>query len=151
MLFASIADKKARLWEVAAIVSVPGAAPQIVHADVMWEPQPVLLTAFVALQPVSRAMGPTRFLPRTHSKPHPARVVARGDATELGEKPPPSWLGLLETGDAAIYDGRLLHCGGANRADGPRVLLYVTFQSEAADGKGEADTLDQLVRELRRE
>ena len=30
------------------------------------------------------------------------------------------------------YDGRLLHCGGANRSDELRVLFYLTFR--AADG-----------------
>ena len=33
------------------------------------------------------------------------------------------------------YDGRLLHCGGANRSDELRVLLYLTFR--AADGGGQ--------------
>ena len=135
----ALGGREATLWELAAIVSVPGAPPQIVHADAMWTESPLLLTAFVALQPVTRAMGPTRFLPRTHAHPSHARVVARGDATELGRgsRPPPSWVGLLDAGDAALYDGRLLHCGGANRADRPRALLYVTFRA-AAGGAGAA-------------
>ena len=142
----ALGGRDAQLWELAAIVSVPGAAPQIVHADATWTARPLLLTAFVALQPVSREMGPTRFLPRTHADPAHAKIVARGDATGLGGggsggrgeggkrapaagRPPPSWVGLLETGDAAFYDGRLLHCGGANRSDRPRALFYLTFRS----------------------
>ncbi len=121
----------AELWEVSAIVSVPGAPPQVVHADAMWTPEPLLLTAFVGLQPVARTMGPTRFLPRTHTSAEPAEAVAMGDATSLGASAPPSWVGLLGAGDAALYDGRLLHCGGANRADRPRALFYVTFRAEA--------------------
>ena len=127
----------AELWELAAIISAPGAPPQIVHADATWTADPLLLTAFVALQEVTREMGPTRFLPRTHSDPKHARIVARSDATNLmvhthkrGEgKPPPSWVGLLKRGEAAFYDGRLLHSGGANRSDKERVLLYVTYRA----------------------
>ena len=33
------------------------------------------------------------------------------------------------------YDGRLLHCGGANRSDELRVLFYLTFR---AAGGGQA-------------
>ena len=51
------------------------------------------------------------------------------------------------------WDGRLLHCGGANRNDRnePRVLLYVTFRNPAAVGETvdrSACTLKQLRREL---
>jgi len=77
--------------------------------------------------------------------------------------PPPSCVGLLRAGEAALYDGRLLHCGGANRSDQLRVLFYVTFR--AAEGGGalgdegggaEADrdstlSLEELVGSLREE
>ena len=49
-----------------------------------------------------------------------------------GARAPPSRVALLDAGDAALYDGRLLHCGGANRSDELRVLFYLTFR--AADG-----------------
>ena len=57
---------RAELWELGALISAPGAAAQIVHADVVWRPKPSLHTAFVALQPIDRALGSTRFLPNTH-------------------------------------------------------------------------------------
>ena len=258
-----LGGKHAQLWELAAIISVNGAPPQIVHADAMWTPSPLLLTAFIALQKVSREMGatrflpslpprglchsfpslpprgltqvsrkmgPTRFLPRTHSHPRFAKVVADGDATGItresvmgmgmgprasrakgsdggragacvsrdaragkrhaahhaaasgmrggaragsqqpatdrqgggaskagGDDPPLSWVGTLATGDAALYDGRLLHCGGANRADVPRVLFYLTFRNPIAagergggGGKDGACTLGQLRKEWSR-
>ena len=59
--------------------------------------------------------------------------------------------GLVETGEATLYDGRLLHGGGANeeglpgflRAKGlegtTRVLFYVTFAR--ADAVAELDEL----------
>ena len=130
--FEELAGRDAYLWEVAAIMSAPGCPPQIVHADASWTPQPLLITAFIALQDVCRDMGPTRFIPRTHNDPSHAAVVATDDATSLGAgSPPSSCVGLLQAGDATLYDGRLLHCGGANRSDKRRILMYVTFRSRA--------------------
>ena len=90
------------------------------HADTDFVPGPGLLhTTFVALQPVTRALGPTRFLPGTHAAraPH-AALEAMGDVTGLRRTrdapPPPSLVALLSTGDASLYDGKILHCGGAN-------------------------------------
>ena len=51
---AALVGGDAQLWELAAIFSAPGAAPQVVHADAVWSPAPLLLTAFVALQPVTQ-------------------------------------------------------------------------------------------------
>ena len=76
----------------------------------------------------------------------------------------PSTIALLQAGDAVVYDGRLLHCGGPNRAggaqgdgdgardgeagadagvgagananeDATRVLLTLTFRHPDADGE----------------
>ena len=42
-------------------------------------------------------------------------------------------LGCLDTGDATLYDSRLLHAGGANRSPLPRLLFYLTFRHVSAD------------------
>ena len=57
----------AELWELAAVATQPGAAAQCVHADTLYSEAPCLFTAFVALQPVTPPMGPTLFLPTTHT------------------------------------------------------------------------------------
>lgn len=144
----------AELWELAALISAPGATAQIVHADCDGAPQPELLhTAFVALQPVTRALGPTRWLPNSHvDAAGYSAFSAQGDVTVLrgttSETAPLSYVGLLDTGDASLYDGRILHCGGANTVytsangvvdgaanadsadgDGVRILFYMTFRS----------------------
>ena len=129
-------------------VSRPGSSPQFVHADATsMTPGPLLLTAFISLQPITRDMGPTRFVPFTHNidGAHSA-LISAGDATALTldlarrcrpdiypscesgsigevEPPWPSMLGLLETGECSLYDGRLLHCGGANRSSGAETFM----------------------------
>ena len=152
--FAAIAGADATLWECAAIVSAPGAAPQILHADATHTPEPLLVTAFVALQDVRREMGPTRFVRGTHTEPGPAAVLADGDALGLADakgRPPPSCVALLKAGEAALYDGRLLHCGGANRSDELRILFYLTFRAATDDGVGGAEALEELQGSLREE
>ena len=56
-----------------------------------------------------------------------------------------------KAGEAALYDGRLLHCGGANRSDELRILFYLTFRAATDDGVGGAEALDELQGSLRGE
>lgn len=65
----------AELYELAALISLPGAARQPVHPDTPITPGkgtdgngPTILTAFCALQDIDGAMGPTLFLPATHNE-----------------------------------------------------------------------------------
>ena len=145
----------AALWELAALISSPGAVAQVVHADTRWSGSPILFSAFVAVQPISRALGPTRFLPHTHTDEEAhAALESQGDVTGLasvsegerpwrqrgstdGSTPPRSFVALLQTGDVVVYDGRTFHCGGANRrsvdegsddTDGLRIIFYATFR-----------------------
>ena len=112
------------------MTSSPGARPQPVHPDTLWRSsEPTALVVFVALSSISRAMGPTTFLPGTHTADAhevfhrqgaaaAARLVGRTEA----EAP------LLEWGDALVMDTRVLHCGGANRSSSERTLFYFTFR-----------------------
>ena len=96
----------------------------------------------MALQDVPSELGPTRVLPRTHADP-----VAHEHRSEADLRAylatTPSRLALLRTGDALLYDGRILHCGSENVGGEPRVLFYVTFRHAADDD----DTLDLRVSE----
>ena len=87
-----------------------------------------LYTFFVALQDVESNMGHTTFLPRTHCRAahdlfnagprQKAQLIAASPAVQSG----------LAKGDAAIFDSRVLHCGGENSSlDRRRVLFYFTF------------------------
>lgn len=127
---------EAELVECAAIISAEGAAPQIVHSDTIPSDGPQLLTAFIALQEVVPHMGPTRFLPYTHSGPLSASAhmgVAR-DEPGFCEKSCSVSALHMAVGDCTLYDSRLLHCGGPHRPPLPsipsveRVLFYVSFR-----------------------
>ena len=180
-LRAAAGGEDAEMWELAALISSPGAVAQVVHADTVWKAHPILFTAFVALQPISRELGPTRFVPFTHTDgvAHEAHEAAgdvrgllsvtegpqrwrqtHGEGGEDGaaivaaeEVAPRSVLGLLQTGDVALYDGRTLHCATANTyspgsgdagvdegaaTDGMRILFYATFRHSARLDEEEA-------------
>ena len=72
----AIADRigdDAQLYELGALISEPGASCQLVHPDTPiaqgkgTDEGATVLTAFCALQDVDEAMGPTIFLPATHT------------------------------------------------------------------------------------
>ena len=61
---------------------------------------------------MTRAMGPTRFLPRTHVDPAPAAALRDGgDVSDVplppGARAPPSRVALLDAGDAALCARRV--------------------------------------------
>jgi len=63
----------AQLYELAALISLPGASRQPIHPDTPIVPGKgtdegaTILTAFCALQDIDETMGPTIFLPATHN------------------------------------------------------------------------------------
>ena len=69
---ASLGDD-ALLYELAALISLPGSRRQPVHADIPISDErrtdagATILTAFCALQDIDATMGPTLFLPATHN------------------------------------------------------------------------------------
>ena len=105
-------------------VAMPGAIAQRLHCDT-GSPSPALFTAFVALQDVDENMGPTRFLLRSNSET--SHQYFSADKTSFLNKAV-SRIALLRTGDAVVYDGRVLHSGTNNYSDKPRVLLVLTVR-----------------------
>lgn len=61
---------EAELFELAALISDPGAPRQALHPDTAYQPGgATVCTAFIALQDIDASMGPTVFLPGTHTDP----------------------------------------------------------------------------------
>ena len=143
-----VAGPKARIHELAAFITINGAKRQVMHSDSPWSALPSLFTCTLACQDVDAQMGPTVFIPTTHTEE--AQLVRMEEFMEddIDSKDSallslPHELSLLSCGSAALYDSRLLHCGGANRAVPlrPRVLFYFTVASQAADEGAEEDEL----------
>ena len=151
--FADLATEEAELYELAALVSLPGSPPQPLHSDTLWDDQASLFTAFVALQDIPNiTYGPTRFLLRTHHDSDFSDLL--DDASSWTErrtllKRADPKVALLKKGEAALYDGRLLHCGTPNTSlDMKRVLFYVTFRHPEGDidlGNDEAHSICSML------
>ena len=133
-LTASLGGDDATLYELSALISEPGSPRQPVHPDNPHQEEPPLLTVFIALQDITASMGPTTFLPRSHTaEAHAAyNDVPQGRDDLLRSSP--NVAALLKAGDASLFDSRALHCGGANDAaeGATRVLLYMSFRNPRA-------------------
>lgn len=117
------------LHELSSIVSDGGSPRQCLHCDTPYlDGVKPLYTFFVALQDVDDDMGHTTFLPGTMT------TEVHG-IFNSGEKQKnnliamsPAFRSNLKKGDVAIFDSRLLHCGGANESeDKRRILFYFTY------------------------
>ena len=186
--------RESTLWELNCFMSNSGARRQLVHADnVCLEPvpglhpssgssstgngkadEPILLTCFVALQDIDETMGPTVFMPGTHTIDAHNRFFETG-RDELSTKTEsfspkndvlrrsPAVVGTpIPKGSCLIFDPRVLHCAGENTCsdvDKTRALFYMSFKNPKIDspgcpstsgyGIGTAElTMDELVREV---
>ncbi|KAL7492701.1 hypothetical protein ACHAWT_004521 [Skeletonema menzelii] len=128
----SIFGDGAILHEFSCLMSDVGSQRQVIHPDTPFVDGkgPVLYTCFIALQDVTMDMGPTTWLPRTHTKEAHVAFKDIYDKDEL-IKNQPAVLGLLPKGSCGIFDSRLLHCGTANRSNEglSRALFYFSFKN----------------------
>jgi Phytanoyl-CoA dioxygenase (PhyH) len=168
-------------------MSNAGARRQLVHADhVCLEPvlglhvdqkgdEPILLTCFIALQDIDTTMGPTIWMPGTHTidAHHRFFETGRDQASTKTETYSPKNEILKSTkavmgaplpkGSCVIFDPRVLHCASANNHwEDPtrtRALFYMSFKHPHIDHPGcpstsgygivtTALTMEQLVTDL---
>ncbi|KAL7561808.1 hypothetical protein ACA910_013344 [Epithemia clementina (nom. ined.)] len=127
------------LYEFSCLMSDPGSQRQVVHPDNPCHEQqsdnttnePILYTCFIALQDITWDMGPTSWLPRTHTKE--MHAIFQNNDLEKGKdwllQNHPSVVGILPKGSCAIFDSRTLHCGGANESNTSRALFYFSFKN----------------------
>lgn len=143
---ADVLGEDALLYELSCLISDPGSQRQVVHPDnpmIEGRKDPSLVTCFMALQDVQLEMGPTVFLPRTHT------VAAHADFNDKsisdgGTESPKDRLlrtqkkvlGTLPKGCCSVYDSRLLHCGSANKSNEIRAIFYFSFRSPSVTNPG---------------
>ncbi|KAL9189831.1 hypothetical protein ACHAXT_009506 [Thalassiosira profunda] len=132
----AILGKDSRLYELSALISDPGSERQALHPDFPYQDTlPPALTSFVALQDVAPDMGPTTFLPRSSTAEHHQELKDRlwaGHSHQGLLATAPNKLNTLGTADCSLYNPMTLHCGGANRSeDKRRVLFYFSFMNPA--------------------
>ncbi|EOD13532.1 hypothetical protein EMIHUDRAFT_212638 [Emiliania huxleyi CCMP1516] len=140
----------AQLFELGALVADAGAPRQPVHPDTPYSRSISVATCMLALQDVDLSMGPTHFLPRTHTERERSASWGR-DPTDDDEiaaalessstRIPAAALRrrgipLLRCGDALLFDARTLHCGGAHvgKRGARRILFYASFRASWAAG-----------------
>ena len=150
-VLSDVLGRDAELFELSALISDPKSPRQPVHPDTPFREGEgtAVLTAFVALQDIDDAMGPTFFLPGSHTGDAHAAFNSRDDGGRekialLRETP--NARGLLETGDITLFDSRLLHGGGENESARRRVLFYFSFRA-----KGVRAPPGSLLYQLRRQ
>jgi hypothetical protein len=121
--------------EFSALISDPGSACQPIHPDSTFTETAQLFTCFIALQDITQEMGPTTFLPRTHTRScHESHQATDGSRYEFLASCEYRQ-SLLGRGDVAIMDSRTMHYGGANISDGhgftneQRALMYFTIRN----------------------
>lgn len=138
-LFDTLCGLDGTLWDFYALRTEPGCPRQPVHSDTPFQDVPPLFAAFIALQDVSFEMGPTTFLPRTHTQTDArldfdAGLVEPDRRERMLSKVTPKYA-LLKAGDAAVFDMRVLHFGETNQKDGgsKRIFWNVTFRNNRAE------------------
>lgn len=148
-IFERVCGLEATLWDFYALRTEPGSPRQPVHFDTPFRDPPPLYAAFVALQDVSLEMGPTTFLPKTHCKSSDRREYDAGQLDpqrrlDMLARAAPKHA-LLQAGDAALFDMRVLHFGQANHAHrgAKRIMWNITFRNHLSTHL-DADTLGHL-------
>jgi len=131
-IISSAVHDEAELFELAALISDPGAPRQPLHPDTPLTPDPTVCTAFVALQDIDDSMGATFFLPGTNRAAAHDAFNEGGTVKDELLRTSPRVLGLLKQGDVSLFDSRLLHGGGANLSGRRRVLFYFSFKAQGA-------------------
>ncbi|KAJ1448269.1 hypothetical protein M885DRAFT_539754 [Pelagophyceae sp. CCMP2097] len=138
-LFEALCGSDAVFYDFNALRTEPGSKRQPVHCDTPLQTTPPLFTAFVALQDVTIDMGPTMFIPRTHTRASRERAAfdAGAEAKDTMFADCESRFALLKAGDVSIFDMRLLHAGTPNSPalGSTRYFLNFTFRNLKAKNR----------------
>jgi ectoine hydroxylase-related dioxygenase (phytanoyl-CoA dioxygenase family) len=123
-LLLGVLDRVLGAYQFSAPVGIeigPGEVAQVIHNDdgvypLPWPHRDVVVNSMWAFDDFTEANGATRVIPGSHHRPtadHPADLT-----TVVAEMP---------AGSVLFYPGTVLHGGGANRTDRPRLGVILEF------------------------
>jgi hypothetical protein len=118
------------LHEFSSLICDSGAKSQPIHPDTPYSVHAPLWTVFIALQDVRVDMGPTIFLPGTHTLDCHDRLKLDVEQKHEMFASREYRRSLLKKGDCAVMDSRTFHFGDANISEETRrVLMYFTIRN----------------------
>ena len=141
----TLLGQEAAIFELAAMMSFPGAAQQPLHRDTLWVQQCESITAFMALTDIPEAAwGPTALVAGTHDQAHwhyhdfnsPACCPGTAGCLDDSSAMPI----FLARGDCLLMDSRTFHRGSANSI-GERVLFYFSLRRRDAFPRSSTESL----------
>lgn len=130
--FLELFGAEGQLRTLSALIGLPEAGTQQIHADMDWDAHTLFCHGLVALQDVRLEMGPTVLYAGTNQRDFHARRRAfeRGSlAVDPIEAHAPSYM-VLSEGDMVIFDAKIFHHGTANVSTIPRILLSFSILSD---------------------
>jgi hypothetical protein len=132
----------AEFFEYAALVSDSGSLSQRVHSDTTWQAACPVYTVFIALQDVTSDMGPTIFIPGSHTQEQHQQFRSSRHQwlSEAGYVE-----GAVKRGDVVIMDSRTYHCGSANISTQRRVLFYFSLLNPATSSMGGGSLFSNML------
>lgn len=129
-IYEELVTNNGEFYEFAAIITDPGSDRQQIHPDLPHRKEAPLYVIFLALQDVTEAMGPTTFLLGTQTLEERSKFE---DESQQDEQlaTANSRMALLKTGDAVLFDARVLHCGNANEENSgfTRAMFNFSFRN----------------------
>ncbi|KAL7537547.1 hypothetical protein ACHAXR_007902 [Thalassiosira sp. AJA248-18] len=129
-VYENLVSTEGEFYELAGIITNPGSSRQMIHPDLPFQKTAPLYVVFLALQDVTEEMGPTSFLLKTHTDKAIKIFEGGGDKDEQ-LRGADCRLATLKQGDAALFDARILHAGGANDAEegATRIMFNFSFRN----------------------
>lgn len=123
------------MYELAGMVTEPGSDRQKIHSDLPYNPIAPVYMIFAALQDITLEMGPTTFLPGSHTKEWIDEWSDFNKRDSLLKSIKPQYA-ALKCGDLVVLDARVFHCGNGNSATkgSTRALFNITFRNPKVTG-----------------
>jgi ectoine hydroxylase-related dioxygenase (phytanoyl-CoA dioxygenase family) len=104
--------------ELSCHLSLPGAQAQPSHSDMAFSGSRRVLSAFIALQPLTEQMGPTCVVPGTHTRSFHRRMLTQPSSKFYGVE------GVLETAEESACNRDALACAQPRRLDDETALEF---------------------------